>query len=151
MSASRRSPRLQLVLAPSERETLAWLAHRANEPEATAAARLLRTALTTPAAQPSPPAPAAPAEPAEADALWLPPSNHSEAIEALRLRYPRELRHLADDLLADQAVAEQLAALAVWRAQLDAGDYGDPRMELAFAHELRSLGGWLQAIARRTR
>ncbi|MDO8184644.1 hypothetical protein Q5424_04765 [Conexibacter sp. JD483] len=151
MSASRRSPRLQLVLGPSERETLALLARRANEPEATAAARILCTALTAPPAPPCPPASSPAAEPADADALWLPPSNHSDAIGALRGRYPRELRHLTDELLADRAVAEQLAALTVWRAQLDGGEYGDPRMELAFAHELRSLGGWLQAIARRTR
>ena len=69
------------------------------------------------------------------------------AIVALHGRYPRRLEHLKDGWWNDDAHAETLCALAVWRAEID--DVGqDPREELAFqaqladyAQTLRQQGG----------
>ncbi|MDW5595927.1 hypothetical protein VSS74_16380 [Conexibacter stalactiti] len=55
------------------------------------------------------------------------------------------------DPFVDSLIAEQLAALAHWREQLDDGYHLDPRMELAFGHELRTVATWLQQAARRGR
>lgn len=159
MTGRRRPRRVAITLAPSERDALQQLAHRAREPEATTAARLLRAALVDHGAaldaavrqRTTPHNGTRPTSDDGASAAWLPPSRRAVAIEALRDRYPHELRHLRADALADPAVAEQLAALTVWREQLDDGTHVDPRMELAFAHELRSLANWLQTNARRTR
>ncbi|MHB8233286.1 MAG: hypothetical protein ACYDHT_01390 [Solirubrobacteraceae bacterium] len=69
------------------------------------------------------------------------------AIVALHGRYPRHLEALKDGWWKDDAHAETLCALAVWRGEIDdAGE--DPREELAFqtqladyAHVLRQQGG----------
>jgi hypothetical protein len=158
MTGRRRPRRVAITLVPSERDALQQLAHRAREPEATTAARLLRAALVDhgaalDAAVRQRTAPHNGTRPTSDDggAAWLPPGRRAVAIEALRDRYPHELRHLRADALTDPAIAEQLAALTVWREQLDDGTHVDPRMELAFAHELRSLANWLQTNARRTR
>lgn len=157
MTARGRTRRVAITLAPSERDALQRLAHRAREPEATTAGRLLRAALIDHGAAldaaVSQSVAASPGNEGTGDAgtARLPPTLCAVGIEALRARYPHELRHLRGDLLADLAVAEQLAALASWREQLDNGTYADPRMELAFAHELRALAAWLHTESRRTR
>ncbi len=57
------------------------------------------------------------------------------SIVALHGRYPRHLEHLKDGWWDDEATAETLCALAVWRAEID--QHGrDPREELAFHHQL---------------
>lgn len=101
---------------------------------------------TTQAPTHEPPATSEPTAPP-----WLPPRHQIEAIKALRDRYPYELHHLGTDVFADTLRAEQLAALAVWRALLDAGGYSDPRMELAFSHELRGFADWLHTRDRTIR
>ena len=45
---------------------------------------------------------------------------------------------------ADRAAAERLAALSVWRDQLDAGAHADPRVELMFSDELGRTARWLR-------
>jgi hypothetical protein len=154
--SARRTPRIAIPLTPGERDALRQLAAAGCEPEARVAGRLLRAALADHGAALD----AAPrhrvgtrsAAPVEhGDAAWLPPSIRADGMVALRERYPAELRHLPADLSADPLVGEQLAALTVWRERLDDGQHDDPRMELAFAHELRDFGAWLQTRARRNR
>jgi hypothetical protein len=159
MTARRTRPRrVQVTLNDSERDALAALAQRAHEPEATTAARLLRAALidhghTLDAAvrKRTTPTDTAKADTSDSGAPWLPPARRALAIEALRTRYPHELRHLRTDALTDPHISEQAAALSFWRQQLDDGVHTDPRMEFAFAHELRTFATWLQTAARRNR
>jgi len=154
MTAVRRTPRIAIPLTPGERDALRQLAVAGREPDARVAGRLLRAALADAGAAldaaPRHRAGARRPEPAGA-AAWLPPSTRAAGIAALRERYPAELRHLPADPVDDPFVAEQLAALVVWRERLDDGQHDDPRMELAFAHELRDLAAWLQTRARRNR
>ena len=136
---------------------LALLEQRAQaqgEPVASAASNLLRTALEngiadsggarsrtaqrrSPARQSVRPTPGAP---------WIAPENDSDwhermwgAIVALYERYPRVLARLEHDWYEHAERVETLAALAVWRANIDAvGE--DPREELAFHAALLQLG-----------
>lgn len=157
MSRSTRPGRVAITLTAGERDVLRGLAHRSHEPQGTTAARLLRAglanngatldaALGKPTARPPRPEPTSDRGPD-----WLPPAHYADAVDALRRRYPHELRYLPDDALTDTLLAEQLAALAHWRQALDQGDHDDPRMELAVGHELRDLANWLQQRARRSR
>ena len=151
----RAAERVGVSLTPAERDALRELAARSQEPVARAAARLIRAGLEQTGAAVD----AAPARRggngrdrvAESAPAWLPPSRCALAISALRDRYPHELRHAPTDVERDRFVAEQLAALSVWRDQLDAGIHDDPRMELALGAELRSLSRWLEERARRRR
>lgn len=147
-----RTPRIAIVLAPGERDALQQLAAEHDEPTSTTAARLVRSALAERGARLQP-APGGARRRTEqgAEPAWLPPTARAKAITALRNRYPAELRHLPADPLRDRIIAEPLAALTVWRDQLDDGAHADPRMEIAFAHELRSFAAWLQTEARRHR
>lgn len=147
-----RTPRIAIVLAPGERDALQQLAAEHGEPASTTAARLVRSALAERGARLK----AARRRTRrrtdrEAEPQWLPPTARADAIAALRDRYPAELRHLPADPLHEPVIAEPLAALTVWRDQLDDGAHVDPRMEIAFAHELRSFAAWLQTQARRHR
>jgi hypothetical protein len=145
--------RVAISLAPSERDALAQLAHQAGEPIATTAGRLVRAALADHGAQLDAP-PARRAGPPRArgakrsTAIAVAPA---EAIDVLRARYPHELRPLRNDLDGDSLVAEQLTALAAWRDALDHTDDPDPRAELAFGHELRTVATWLKDRARHAR
>jgi hypothetical protein len=60
------------------------------------------------------------------------------AILALHARYPRALAKLEHDWYEHPERAETLAALAVWRASIDAAAE-DPREELAFQNALQQL------------
>lgn len=149
MSASPK--RVAISLTNRERDELAQLAYQAGEPVATTAGRLIRAALsdhgakldTPPAGRTGPPPRRRPARR---------PAEPADAIEALRARYPLELRHLPAALDADAFLAEQTAALITWRATLDAaGDEADPRDELRFGYELRTFALFLQDRARRGR
>ena len=44
----------------------------------------------------------------------------------------------------DRAGMERLAALSVWRDQIDAGAHADPRVELMFNDELMRTALWLK-------
>jgi hypothetical protein len=147
----RATKRITISLAPGEHDALSQLAHAASEPAATTAGRLIRAALADHGAQlDAPPARrAGPTRPRRARRA-ADPAPGAEATERLRARYRAELRH-APDPQTDGFVAEQLTALAAWREQLDNDPDTDPRAELAFGHELRTISAWLQARARRTR
>ena len=65
------------------------------------------------------------------------------SIVALHGRYPRHLEHLKDGWWEDEATAETVCALAVWRAEID--QHGrDPREELAFHHQLADIADRLR-------
>ncbi len=150
--SARRSPRIAIVLASSERDALQQLAAAHDEPVSTTAAQLVRSALAERGARLEATRRGARRRADRgADPPWLPPSARADAIATLRDRYPDVLRHLPPDPLRDPVIAEPLAALTVWRDQLDDGTHADPRMEIAFAHELRSFAAWLQTQARRHR
>jgi len=148
-----RSPRIAIVLEAGERDALRQLAAEHDEPVSTTAARLVRSALAERGARLEAARRHGTRRHSErgAEPPWLPPAARADAILALRDRYPDELRHLPPDPLHDPIIAEPLAALTVWRDQLDDGTHADPRMEIAFAHELRSFATWLQTQARRHR
>jgi hypothetical protein len=157
-AAGRRPRRVAITLRDSERDALAMLAQRAREPEATTAARLIRAALidngaTLDAAVRSRSAgPRGSGGPGpDGAAGWLPPARRAASIEELRDRYPDELRYLRAATLELPLVAEQAAALSVWREELDTGKHADPRMELAFANALEHFANRLQTHARRYR
>jgi hypothetical protein len=147
-----RTTRIAISLAPGERDALAQLAHETAEPIATTAGRLLRAGLVDHGAQLDTP-PARRAGPPRARTTKHPPGAIApgEASETLRARYPRELRHLPNNLDAHRLIAEQLTALAAWRHALDHTENPDPRAELAFGHELRTVATWLKDRARHGR
>jgi hypothetical protein len=145
--------RVAISLGIGERDALQQLAHEAGEPMATTAGRLVRAALADhgarldapPARRTGPPRPRgtkqrpAPVEPVD-------------AIDALRARYPHELRHLPADPSTDNYIAEQTDGLITLRARLDAaGPDADPYEIFRFGHELRGLAAFLQDRARRSR
>lgn len=150
--SARRTPRIAIVLAAGERDALQQLSSERGEPASTTAARLVRSALADQGTRLEAVRRGARRRTVrEAEPAWLPPTARAGAIAALQDRYPAELRHLPADPLRDPVVAEPLAALTVWRDQLDDGAHADPRMEIAFASELRSFAAWLQTQARRHR
>ncbi len=160
MSVPRRPRRVQVTLRDSELDALAELAAARSEPEATVAARLVRAGLIDRGAslaavvrRRTAPAPARDASDRHraGAADWLPPQRRLAAIEALRNRYPHTLRHLRADTLDLPEVAEQAAALSVWREEIDSGAHSDPRVELAFANSLQHFANWLQTASRRHR
>lgn len=135
MSAA--AKRVAISLANSERDALQQLSHEAGEPIATTAGRLVRAALadhgaqldTPPARRTGPPRPhGSKRRPA--------PTTATDAIDALRARYPAELRHAPTDLSHDTLVAELLAELAKWRAELDAATDPNSREVIAFLREM---------------
>ncbi|MDW5597317.1 hypothetical protein VSS74_23420 [Conexibacter stalactiti] len=157
-AAGRRPRRVAITLRDSERDALAMLAQRAREPEATTAARLIRAALIDngasldAAVRRRTAAPNSSGDPdPDGAAGWLPPARRAAAIEELRERYPDELRYLRAGTLELPLVAEQAAALSVWREEIDAGKHLDPRMELAFANALEHFANRVQTHARRHR
>lgn len=156
----RRPERVAVSLSAGERTALRDLARANGEPEATTAGRLLRAGLASAGAaldapvrrRRGPTATSAPRERATTGAAaprWLPTSYRAAAIAALGDRYPQELRTVPADLSGDRLLAERLAALSVWRDELDAGLYPDPRAELSFSGELVAIARWLEERSRR--
>lgn len=148
--------RVPVSLSPGEHEALRALAAERREGLATTAGRLLRDALTEAGATlDAPPkrrgvrTPPQAAEPA--GALWLPTQQRAAAIIALRDRYPHDLRAVGDDYPRDPVIAESLAALSVWRDELDAGLHRDPRLEIAFGETLMRFGRQAEERRRRAR
>ncbi|MEO7555760.1 MAG: hypothetical protein ABIV94_04050, partial [Acidimicrobiales bacterium] len=147
--------RVAVTLSRGERDALRELAVRRSEPEATTAARLVRAGLADAGARldtppkrrrgpsrPTTPGPAKGSEPRSA--AWLPASACAIAVTQLSERYPLDLRDAVMPGASDRAAAERLAALSVWRDQLDAGAHHDPRVELMFSDELARTARWLE-------
>jgi hypothetical protein len=65
------------------------------------------------------------------------------AIVALRGRYPEQFQTLKDKWWTDESTTETLAALTVWRAELDE-THKDPRDELAFQTQLNDYSQLLR-------
>jgi len=159
MSDVRAPRRVALTLAVDERAALRAIAARRGEPEATTAARFVRAGLAGDGAELDEPpqrrrGPKHPPrrEPSGGDGCpWLPAGEHSAAVARLRDRYPSDLRHVPEGLGDDRALAERLAALSVWRAEIDAGLHRDPRVELAYSDELARTSRWLEERRRRAR
>lgn len=158
MSDGRAPRRVALTLALGERAALRAIAARRGEPEATTAARFVRAGLSGDGAElDDPPQLRRGPQPPQRDpgasnrCRWLPAGEHSAAVARLRERYPNDLRHVPDRLGDDRALAERLAALSVWRAEIDAGQHRDPRVELAFSDELARTSRWLEERRRRAR
>lgn len=161
--SSPRYGRVAVSLSSGERDALRELAARRSEPEATTAARFVRSGLADAGARLDPPpkrrrgpAPANETRSPESSAMaivpWLPTTGCAAAVMALAERYPLDLRAAAPNPgPADRAAAERLAALSVWRDQLDAGAHPDPRVELLFSDELARTGRWLEERSRRRR
>lgn len=154
--------RVAVSLSRGERDALRELAVCRSEPEATTAARLVRAGLADAGARlDAPPkrrrAPARRAAPSRANGTepravaWLPASACAAAVAQLSERYPLELRDSAMPDPGDRAGAERLAALSVWRDQLDAGAHADPRVELMFSDELARTARWLEERRRKRR
>lgn len=148
--------RVPVSLSPGEHEALATLAAERREGLATTAGRLLRDALSAAGAalDASPKRRGARTSPQAmepAGALWLPAQQRAGAVVALRDRYPQDLRGVGDDYQRDQLIAESLAALSVWRDELDAGLHRDPRLEIAFGETLMRFGRQAEERRRRAR
>ena len=153
------SRRIQIVLPDPIAELLAQHAATEGTPPSTLAARLVREQLQDQHASAARRLPSATTRTASQRPSWLEPYRDRDswraemwgAIVALHARYPRPLAAVKDGWWNDDAHLETLAALAVWRAQLDnAGQ--DPREELSFqarladyAQQLKSEGGGVQA------
>jgi hypothetical protein len=156
------STRLQVVLADPVAAQLHELADAAGEAVATLAARIVRDGVAhadagrkQQRARSSPPVASTAAgrpawlEPYGGDAAWW--REMWGAIVGLHGRYPRHLDYLKDGWWEDEATAETLCAMAVWRAEID--QHGrDPREELTFhqqladiAHTLRQQGGGVES------
>jgi hypothetical protein len=131
--------------------TLEQRAQEAGEPLASTASGLLRAVLqdgeTKPArpvrnprpgprSRPGSPVPGAPWIASDEDPDWH--KNTWGAIVALHRRYPRVLAKLEHDWHEYPERAETLAALAIWRANIDTSAE-DPREELAFHNALQQL------------
>jgi len=145
--------RVAISLTVAERDELQRLAYEAGEPIATVAGRLVRAGLADHGAKLDIP-PARRAGPPRGRRSNRAPAADAPvgSLDALRARYPRELRHLPADLDGDAYLAEQATAFITWRARLDlAGPDTDPREALAFAYELDSFAHRLQDRARRAR
>jgi hypothetical protein len=140
------SHRVQIVIPDVIAARLEEMAHTASEPVATLAARIVRDGVERAPSNgktTEPGASSSTAETADRRPPWLEPYGGDEqwrretwgAIVALPGRYPRHLAHLKDGWWKDESTTETLAALAVWRSEIDSSGR-DPREELAFHHQL---------------
>jgi len=147
------SRRLQVTVSDPVASQLHELAAAAGEPPSTLAAQMIRSGVAKAAAEGKDRLLAGRRDGQRAG--WLEPYGGDPgwrkemwgAVVALHGRYPRHLDSLKDGWWTDDAHAETLCALAVWRAEID--DAGEsPREEIAFqtqladfAHTLRQQGG----------
>jgi len=148
--------RVAITLDQHAQAELARRPQANQEPVARTAARLVRDGLLS--AHPSPPdppavAPAGGTQRGDAPPSWLEPEGGERerwrrqtwaAVCALCDRYPRQLERLNEDWWQDRAQVETLAALALWRSQLDAGASEDPRAELLFHDRLEIIARQLR-------
>lgn len=140
-----------------DEHALAELQRRATankEPASRTAARIIRDGLlSTEAATATTPTRAEPAaEPRQQEQTggappWVEPVEQPQhwrrelwvAVSGLQERYPRALGRLPANWTTDRSLTETLAALCVWRSQLDAGVHDDPRAELLFHDRLEII------------
>jgi hypothetical protein len=154
------SSRLQVVLPDPVVTQLHRLAAGAGEPPSTLAGQMVRSGVAEASTRGNVRPLRRSRHAVSVDAAgerprWLEPygGDHSwrrvmwGAIVALHGRYPGRLAPLRDGWWNDDAEAEILCALAIWRADIDDGGE-DPREELAFherlrdySHALRHQGG----------
>lgn len=148
-SRASRTERVAISVTGDERAALRALAADRSEPEATAAGRLVRAGLENAGAVlgAAPRLRRAPNGAEPSTALWLPTDRRAAAVLGLLARYPSDLGAIPDHA-TDRLVAEQLAALSVWRDSIDAGQRPDPREEVAFGDVVMRLG---PALAQRRR
>ncbi len=157
------SRKLQIVLPEPVAMQLEQLAASAGEPLATVAGQLVRNGVALSAKSGKVDVRRAPPiEEGRASVRppWLEPYGGDldwrrkmwGSVVALRGRYPRHLEYLRDGWWEDEATAETVCALAVWRAEIDQ-EGRDPREELAFHHQLadtadtlRRRGGGVESI-----
>jgi hypothetical protein len=142
--------RLMIRLPDPAHATLEQRALAGGEPLASTAAGLLRTVLedgevaktrrarlrTRPTSRSADAGPGAPWIAPDDDPDWH--KNTWGAIVALHRRYPRALAKLEHDWWEHPERVETLAALTVWRTNIDASAE-DPREELAFHTALQQL------------
>jgi hypothetical protein len=153
------SHKVQVVLPDPVARQLQELAAAGGEPPSTLAAQLVRHGVALAAKEgrvrPLRGAPVLTGSNGAKRPRWLEPYGGERAwraqmwgaIVALHGRYPRALAALKEGWWSDEAHAERLCALAVWRSDLDEEGV-DPREELAFhnnladyTHVLRQEGG----------
>jgi hypothetical protein len=147
--------RIAITLDEHAQSELSRRAQANQEPVARTAARLVRDGLlSTYAPAPDPPAvPAGDTDRGSGTPAWLEPGPSARgrwrretwaAVCALHDRYPGQLQHLGESWWRERASVETLAALALWRSQLDAGASDDPRAELLFHDRLDTLARHLR-------
>jgi hypothetical protein len=141
------SQRIQVVLPDPAAHQLRELAAGADTPHSTLAAQLIQNeiarAVKNGHVRPLRSAPVLVAGNSGDRPPWLEPYGGDPewrqqmwgAIVALRGRYPEQLETLKDEWWTDESTTETLAALTVWRAELDETRQ-DPRDELAFQTQL---------------
>jgi len=143
-----RTERVAVSLSVSERAALQALAAQLGVPEATAAGRLVLDGLED-AGTVLKPASRTDGPRSGGLPLWLPTQQRRGAVMALLERYPRDLRALGTLSDDDRLAHEQLAALSVWRDQIDAGQLPDPRVEIAFGEAVIRAGRAFEERGRR--
>jgi hypothetical protein len=147
-----RDPRTQRVavsLSVGQRAALQALAAQLGVPEATTAARLILDGLEDAGAVLRPtPRSSGDGDPAGLP-LWLPTQQRAGPITALLERSPRDLRALTSLSDDDRLAHEQLAALSVWRDEIDTGQHPDPRVEIAFGEAVLRVGRVFEERGRR--
>lgn len=145
---------LKITLPDVAVERLEELADETGEPLATLAASLIKQHLVWAPANPRP-IPHRVAVASRRRPVWLePPDRPAEwrariwaAICALHARYPQQLGALQEGWWTQPAQIETLAALAVWRQQLDQAAR-DPREELVFQSALNDYAEALRTHGR---
>jgi hypothetical protein len=143
-----RTERVAVSLSVTDRTALQAFAAQLGVPEATAAGRLILDGLEDAGSVLS--AASRPAGPRSASLpMWLPTQARRGAVTALLERYPRDLRALGTVSDDDRLAHEQLAALSVWRDQIDAGQLPDPRVEIAFGEAVIRAGRAFEERGRR--
>lgn len=144
---------IKIVLPDGTAERLHALADETGETQATLAARLVKERLEHPdrdgnlrrVSRPGPTRRPPWLEPEHDQAAWR--AEMWTAVVALHRRYPQQLAGLQDGWWEQPSHHETVAALAVWRAQLDHAAT-DPREELLFQAQLAEYGEILRAVGR---
>jgi hypothetical protein len=144
-----RTERIAVSLSAGERAALRAFAGQLGVPEATAAGRLILDGLEDAGAVLGPTQRATSTDGAGGQPLWLPTRQRVGAVVALLERYPRDLRTFAGLSEDDRLAHEHLAALSVWRDEIDTGQHRDPRIEIAFGEAVIRAGRTFEERGRR--
>jgi hypothetical protein len=144
-----RTERIAVSLSVGERTALQAFAGQLGIPEATAAGRLILDGLEDAGAVLGPTPRQARMDGSGGQPLWLPTQQRVGAVVALLERYPRDLRALTGVSEDDRLAHEHLAALSVWRDEIDTGQHRDPRVEIAFGEAVIRAGRTFEERGRR--